>query len=97
MYAVIFRAEIKELDDDYAATAQRLRALAMSRYQCIEFVSCTEGSSELAVSYWPSREAILAWRDDPEHQAAQQLGKSRWYRSYQVDIVEVLRHTDSAS
>jgi heme-degrading monooxygenase HmoA len=97
MFAVIFRAEIKALDDNYAATALRLRTLAMDQYQCIEFVSCTEGNSELAVSYWPSREAIMAWRDDPEHRTAQQLGKSRWYSTYQVDIVEVLRHTDSAS
>ena len=90
MYAVIFRAQIKKLDESYSDMANRMRELAIIEYGCIEFTSSTEGNSELAISYWPNKESIQAWKNNPEHKRAQSLGKSRWYRSYQVQVVEVL-------
>ena len=62
---------------------------------CIEFTSCTEGNTEIAISYWPNKESIRAWKNNPEHQQAQELGKSKWYKSYQVQIVEVLNQYES--
>lgn len=91
MYAVIFRAEINELDAEYPAVGARLRELAMNDYGCAEFISSTEGGYEVAISYWPNLEYIQAWKDNPEHRRAQALGKSRWYKSYRVQIVEILR------
>ena len=91
MFAVIFRAVVRELDDDYFATATRLRELAFEEYGCIDFVSANEGNTELAISYWPSREHISSWRNNPEHRAAQEKGKSLWYQSYQIEITEVLQ------
>lgn len=91
MYAVVFRAEINELDSAYTETALRMRELALNEYGCTEFISSTESGSEIAISYWPSLEAIQAWKDDPEHRRAQELGKSKWYKSYQVQVVEILR------
>ncbi len=90
MYAVIFKAEVRQLDDEYHAMAKKMRELAENHYGCINFISCTEGNHEIAVSYWESKEHIKAWKNDPEHLHAQQLGKSRWYRSYHVQVVEVL-------
>tara|TARA_R110000868_G_C10925488_1_gene765984 strand:+ start:1319 stop:1612 length:294 start_codon:yes stop_codon:yes gene_type:complete len=95
MYAVIFRAEVEELDESYSEMANRMRELAINEYGCIEFTSCTEGNSEIAISYWPSKEAIQAWKNNLEHQQAQALGKSKWYRSYQVQVVEVLHQYGS--
>lgn len=90
MYAVIFNATIKTLDPSYQRTAARLRELALQEYGCIEFTSTTQGFREIAISYWPSRTHIRAWKDAIEHQQAQVLGKSRWYESYRVEIVKVL-------
>jgi len=90
-YAVIFTAEIAGLDPEYAATAERLRRLAIERYGCRGFTSCTEGDREIAISYWDSEERIRAWREDPEHRAAQRQGRDRWYRSYRVQVVEIQR------
>jgi heme-degrading monooxygenase HmoA len=90
MYAVIFTATTKELDMEYAEMAAHLRELAIAKYGCTEFTSCTEGNREIAISYWPSLEHIAAWRDDNEHKQAQAIGKSRWYDSYQVHITKVL-------
>ena len=95
MFAVIFKATINELDDEYYETASRLRELALTEYGCTEFSSYTQGSEEVAISYWPSKAHIQAWKDNPEHQQAQALGKSRWYESYQVEIVEVLNQHSS--
>jgi heme-degrading monooxygenase HmoA len=91
MYAVIFRADIRELDEDYVALAARMRERAMTEYGCIEFQSCMEGKSEIAISYWESLDQISRWKEDLEHQAAQELGRTQWYGSYTVEVVEVLR------
>ena len=91
MYAVIFRAEILELDAEYAAMARRMRDLANDHYGCVEGVACTDGKKEIAVSYWESEEQILQWRQNAEHLVAQEKGRSQWYKSYTVQVVEVVR------
>lgn len=97
MYAVIFKAEIDEIDQAYSETAQRMRALAMNKYGCREVTSCTEGKFEITISYWPDKERIRAWKNDPEHRQAQALGKSKWYKSYQVQVVEILHQYGSGT
>ncbi|UTW02047.1 DUF4188 domain-containing protein [Amphritea atlantica] len=91
MYAVIFRAEIARLDEEYGQMAARMRELAIQEYGCLEFTSVTEGNSEIAVSYWSSKEQISAWKQNAEHLVAQQKGRSQWYASYRVQVVEVVR------
>ena len=91
MYAVIFRATVAELDDEYTQTAQRLKTLAYEKYGCLDFVSVTEGNEEIAISYWETKKQIRDWKNDPEHRIAQSRGRDRWYRSYSVEICEVIR------
>ena len=64
MYAVIFRAEISEIDDHYLEMAQLLRELAISQYGCLEFVTATEGGQEIAISYWQDLEHIKQWKQN---------------------------------
>lgn len=91
MYVVIFKAKVRQFDDEYSQTAQRMRELALKEFGCLEFNAVTEGDQEIALSYWPSEEHIKAWKQHPEHLAAQQLGKERWYESYSVEIAEIMR------
>ena len=91
MYAVIFKAVINELDEAYVKTASRMRELAMTQYGCTDFVSVTEGAEEISISYWQTLEQIQQWKQNTEHLKAQSLGRKRWYKSYQVQIVEVVR------
>jgi len=91
MYAVIFRAEINELDSRYSDMASRMRDLAINQYGCMEFTSVTEGIQEIAISYWQDQEQIKKWKQDSEHLVAQELGQSVWYKSYKVQVVEILR------
>jgi heme-degrading monooxygenase HmoA len=91
MYAVIFKAKTKKLDEEYFSMAQRMRELAMSEYGCLEFTAVTEGSEEIAISYWDSLEDITKWKQNSEHLVAQKLGIEKWYESYSVEIVEIIR------
>ena len=68
-----------------------MRELAMQQYGCIEFVSVTEGDEEISISYWRDLDQIKRWKENPEHVQVQKIGKTRWYRSYRVQITEVLR------
>ena len=95
MYAVIFIAEINELDQSYADTAVRMRELAMSKYGCTDFTAVTQGDREIAISYWQNEDQIKAWKTDPEHREAQEMGRTRWYKSWQVQVVKVEREYGS--
>ena len=91
MYAVIFRAEINKLDSRYTEMASRMRDLAINKYGCADFTSVTGGSQEISISYWQDQEQIKKWKEDAEHLVAQELGQSIWYKSYKVQIVEIVR------
>lgn len=95
MFAVIFKATVAELDDEYQQAAQRLKALAFAKYGCREFVSMIEGDEEIAISYWDSEQQIRDWKNDPEHRFAQARGREKWYRSWTIDICEVIRKNES--
>lgn len=93
MYVVIFRATIAELDTEYDVMAVRLRDRALTEFGCVNFVALTQGDQEIALSYWNSLEDIARWRDDAEHRQAQALGRQKWYKTVQVEIAKVERHT----
>jgi heme-degrading monooxygenase HmoA len=95
MFVVIFRATAQALDADYAAMAAQLRELALTRFGCLEFVAVTEGSQEVALSYWPDEASIQAWKQHADHRMAQQLGRERWYSDYRVEVAQIQRRYDS--
>jgi heme-degrading monooxygenase HmoA len=91
VFVVIFRARIRQFDDEYTRTAARMRELALTQFGCLEFHALTEGSQEVALSYWPDEKSLRAWKAHPEHVAAQRMGKDRWYESYVVQVARVDR------
>jgi heme-degrading monooxygenase HmoA len=95
MYAVIFRAEIASFDDEYFAMAEEMRNIAINKYGCKDFVSCSEGKNEIAISYWETEDQILEWKKDIEHIKAQENGRSKWYKSYTVQVTKVAREYSS--
>ena len=76
MYAVIFSAELKNPEQDYAMLAERLRELAIQEYGCTKFISLTEANKEITISYWPTLKHIEKWKQNPEHKKAQALGRA---------------------
>lgn len=95
MYAVIFKAKVKNIDHEYYKTAERMRELAINEYACIGFDSVCEEDNEISISFWKSEEAIKSWKQNKEHLKAQEIGKKKYYSSYSVEIVKVLNHYKS--
>ncbi len=91
MFVVVFRAEIRKSDSDYAEMSARMRDLAMNHFGCLEFHSVTEGQNEIALSYWPDEKIILAWKENSEHLIAQRLGRDRWYSSFSIQVARITR------
>ena len=91
MYAVIFRAMVGELDQEYAEAIERMKDLAFEKYGCLEFYALMDGESRVAISYWNSEEEIAQWKANSEHLQAQAQGKNKWYQSYSVQVVEIRR------
>lgn len=91
MFVVIFRAIAKQLNEEYDAMARHLRELALTHYNCREFTAVSDGTEEIALSYWESEDDIKEWKRNADHIVAQQLGRSDWYESYIVEIAEIKR------
>ncbi len=91
MFVVIFRAKVRQFGPEYSAVAARMRELALGQFGCLEFHAVTEGSNEVALSYWPNEDSIRAWKAQAEHVIAQQLGRERWYESYVVQVAQITR------
>jgi heme-degrading monooxygenase HmoA len=91
MYAVIFKAEFKHQNEEYFKLAKRMRELARNKYGCVGFLSTCEGENEISISYWESEDQVRRWKQDEEHIKAQEKGKTLWYKSYSVEVCEVIR------
>jgi heme-degrading monooxygenase HmoA len=65
--------------------------MALQKFSCLEFHAVAENGQEIALSYWPDAASIKAWRAQIDHLTAQNLGQSRWYSSYHVQVARVER------
>ncbi|WP_421189512.1 antibiotic biosynthesis monooxygenase family protein [Aeromonas enteropelogenes] len=89
-YAVIFTSERTNVDEGYAAMAERMLALARTQPGFLGVESARDGVG-ITVSYWRDLESIRHWKDDLEHQEAQRLGREQWYRTFKTRIARVER------
>lgn len=89
-YAVIFTSLKKNDDPAYDRMAKTMSDLAQ---QQLGYISHESARNEIGitVSYWESIEAITQWKQQVDHQLAQELGKSIWYEWYKVRICKVER------
>ena len=91
-YAVIFSNTRTERDRGYNLMAEKMEQMASNQpgYLGIESVRNSNGDG-ITVSYWESEAAILSWKQNVDHQQAQEAGKSTWYADYKVRIAKVER------
>jgi heme-degrading monooxygenase HmoA len=94
MYAVIFSSTLSADTDGYEETAEHMvrRCQAQPGFLAIESVRDASGHG-ITVCLWDSLESIAAWREDLEHQAAQESGRQRWYSEHRLLVCEVVRDT----
>lgn len=92
-FAVIFSSQRTAADaSGYERMAARMVELAAAQpgYLGIESARDAEGFG-ISVSYWSSAEAVLRWKANVEHLAAQELGRSLWYAGYRLRVAQVER------
>lgn len=89
-WAVIFSSRPAADRRGYAQMARRMRELAAGQPGFLGLESAGEEPG-ITVSYWQDEAALLAWKANAEHLAAQQLGRERWYAEYIVRVARVER------
>ncbi|NNK78173.1 MAG: antibiotic biosynthesis monooxygenase [Litoreibacter sp.] len=94
-YAVIFTAQRTDVDEGYAAMAEKMAELALAHPGCLgmETIRNDKGFG-ITVSYWKTEADILEWKSDAKHLVAQQMGKSAWYEHYILRVARVDRQYD---
>lgn len=92
-WSVIFPNQRTDIDDKgYDAMADHMVELALQQPGCLGFNSVRDGDGQgITISYWKSLDDIKAWKDHPEHQNAQALGREKWYVEYDLLIAKVER------
>lgn len=95
MYVVIFEVSIKpQAQARYLEIAQTLRAEVekIEGFISIErFSSLTNEGKLISVSYWESEKAIDQWREQSDHQSAQNEGRERLFSDYHIRVARVIR------
>lgn len=89
----MFRSRLRpEHEADFNRHAEQVhaRAIAMPGFQSTKDFAADDGE-RLTIVEWDSPERLTAWRDDPAHREAQQLGRDRYYASYSIQICSELR------
>ena len=89
-YAVIFTSKRNKNINGYSEMAEHMEDLAKLQSGYLGIDSCY-AELGITVSYWKTLEAIKKWKDNFEHQIAQNKGKSEWYRWYNVKVCKVER------
>ena len=89
-YAVIFSTVMNDNSEGYTETAERMEVLAKQQpgYLGIESARNEIG---ITVSYWESLDAITQWKNNVEHTEVREMGRTKWYKKYQLRICKVER------
>jgi heme-degrading monooxygenase HmoA len=96
MVVTIFRSRLRsEHQNQYLATATRMRELAEAMPGFISFKTFTAQDGErVSIIEFESEETHEAWRNHPEHRAAQKLGRELFYAEYRIQVCTVQRQHD---
>jgi len=87
----VFRSRLRpDAGDRYHATAARMLELARAMPGFVDFKQfVAEDGERVSVITFATVEEQRAWRDHPEHRAAQRTGRERFYASYTVSVCDV--------
>jgi heme-degrading monooxygenase HmoA len=97
---VLFRTTLRA-DADLAAFEAldaRMNELVNQIPGYLGIKSYTSGDGEtISLAQFASNEALLSWRNHPEHVLAQQAGRERFYSAYDVRVCTVERAYEFAA
>lgn len=89
-YAVIFTNTLSNDTEGYQDMASEMEALATLQPGYLG-MDHARNETGITISYWKTLEDIANWKAHLEHQKAQSLGKTKWYKNYTVRICKVER------
>jgi heme-degrading monooxygenase HmoA len=93
MIVTIFRNRVKpEHQAEYYSYAKEVREWAVTMPGFIgqkSFVA--EDGERVSIVEFSSEETHQAWRDHPGHRVAQELGRSKFYSEYRVQVCSLER------
>ena len=90
----VFRSRLRDdvPEARYGAVADAMEAKAAAMPGFVEFKEFVAADGErLALATFASAADELAWRDDPEHRAAQIEGREHFFSEYDVAVCAVQR------
>lgn len=88
-YAVIFTSVRHDGDNGYGAAAKQMLELASTQPGFLGFETARQEVG-ISVSYWSTREAITAWKENIAHRQVQSRAKE-WYKTFRVRVCRVER------
>jgi len=89
-YAVIFTSTQADFQEGYTEMSARMEELARQQAGFLGIVSFrSQGGKGITISYWKDLSSIQAWKQNPEHQTAQQLGKQKWYKDFTIEVARI--------
>ncbi len=91
--AVTFVSHRTAVDEPgYLAASAQMEALAATQpgYRGSESARGSDGCG-ITISYWADDAAARAWRDQPDHAAIREMGRTRWYDDYTLTVATVTR------
>jgi heme-degrading monooxygenase HmoA len=93
MVVVLFRSRLRaDAGPAYAPLAERMLGLAQAMPGFVSFRHYTAADGErVAIVEFSSHEAAAAWRDHPEHRAAQERGRREFYSWYRIQVCDEVR------
>ena len=93
MVVVVFKITLRPDVDaaEYERTGTRMVELVgeIPGFLGMDYAE-TEGG-ELLVARFDSHESLAAWRNHPEHRAAQRRGRERFFEHYRIEVCEPVR------
>ncbi|TSA02158.1 MAG: antibiotic biosynthesis monooxygenase [Nitrospiraceae bacterium] len=93
MIVAIFRNRLRpEHEAEYYPFAKQVRELAEKMPGFISQKSFKSDDGErVSIIEFASEETLRAWKEHPEHRVAQELGRTKFYSEYSVQICSLKR------
>jgi heme-degrading monooxygenase HmoA len=93
MILTVFRSRPKPgIESEIEPVGARMYELATSMPGFVSYREYQSADGEgVAIVEFESKETLAAWRNHPEHLAAQEKGRSRWFADYRIQVCEVVR------
>lgn len=94
MVVIVFRARLRPEVNQEALTqlGQRMYEIASSMPGYISYKDfAAEDGESVAIVEFESLETLAAWREHPEHQAAQQRGRDEFFAEYHIQVCTPVR------